>query len=154
MESAAVTASQQRAVAAADAAAHAAEVVLAEHPRSAQLSVELQSGESRCVFPEPAGATGPVRPDPSASSGTLFADPCQVAFAVAREESQRNGAQLSFFVVGPDLRDRAPGAGAGRLQVVVRIARPRRLPGSSWLGPLVTSAGICQVEAESAAEAE
>lgn len=138
--------SAERAGAAADAVAHGAEVVLQEGPDRDDLSVALQGGRE-CGLPGGPGGGGGL----GLGGARLCAQTLVAAAAVAAE----NGASLLELHVGPDLRDRAPGAGAGGLIVLVHVTVPRHLPGLERLCPGTgpPAPGLCSADAWSAAQA-
>ena len=136
--------SAERAGAAADAAAHGAEVVLQTGADRDDLSVALQAG-AQCAWPD---ALGSELPFPA----SLL---CPQVVWAAQDLARGNGAELLELHVGPDLRDRAPGAGAGGLIVLVHVAVRRHLPalGRLCAGPLPAASPLCTADAWSAAQA-
>jgi len=125
--------SAERAGAAADAAAHGAEVVLQTGADRDDLSVALQAG-AQCAWPD---ALGSELPFPA----SLL---CPQVVWAAQDLARGNGAELLELHVSPDLRDRAPGAGARR-----------HLPalGRLCAGPLPAASPLCTAYAWSAAQA-
>lgn len=147
----AVAASGARAASAADASAHAAAAALAPGDARDQLSVTLQMGQRPCEFPYPREAPPPAAPNPAQDIDT---DACQAAFDAAQRAARANDGAITFFVLGPDLRDDVPGTGPGRIQVVVHVAVRRKLPLMQRLCPDAPGdgGGICWAEATAAAE--
>lgn len=136
--------SAERAGAAADAAAHGAEVALQHGPFGDDLSVDLQGGR-RC--------TDPAHDGPDSVDG-LALIPCRIAWTAAAAMANRNGASLVELHVGPDLRDRAPGAGAGGFIVIAHVIVRRPLPGFASLCAAghPPNQALCQADAWSGAQ--
>lgn len=139
-----LAAGDERAGAAADAAAHGAEVALQAGPFGDALSVDLQAGRS---------CTDPMHLGPGSVDG-MSAIACANAWLAADGIAATDGASLVELHVGPDLRDRAPGAGAGGFIVLAHVTVRRPLPG---LGSLCAEGhppdpAFCQAEAWSAAQ--
>ena len=120
--------------AAADAAAHAAEAAVIANEDVASLSLAAQAGAVSCE--------------------SLTDSRCAEVVDAARSVATMNGGQLVAVRLGPDLRDRKPGVGAGRLTVIVEVAVFRRLglPGVRCARSPGATGDLCWAVAWSAAE--
>ncbi|MFN2451796.1 MAG: hypothetical protein ABR541_05535 [Candidatus Dormibacteria bacterium] len=110
-----LSASDERAGAAADAVAHAAEVALSQDDYLASISVSAQANRQACLV------------DAAVHADAGPEDECQPTVAAARAAAAANDAELTYLRVGPAITDRLTSQGAGRLTTLVRVAMRRRL---------------------------
>ncbi|GAC1339400.1 MAG: hypothetical protein NVSMB29_06640 [Candidatus Dormibacteria bacterium] len=116
VDAVALTAGDELAGAAADAVAHASEIVLSQDDYLAELSVKAQANQQACLV------------DSAEHQDAAAEDDCAPTLAAARAAAAANGAELTYFRFGPGLPDRLNRPGAGRLITLVRVAVRRRLP--------------------------